>query len=140
MSDDQLRRFLRARGVADHVVEGGLHGLVGAWERVVAAVETGYPLGMEDYLNDLDVRQIIEVVVSAMPTSDGSLLDRLRAADARMRAATVPALRCVWGDSASSLTERRNWWYFVIPRHPGEELAAGLARDGFGGSVSKPSP
>ena len=140
MSDDQIRRFLRGRGVADHVVDAGLDGLVGAWERVVATVEGGYPLGIDDYLNDLDIRQIIEVVVSTMPTSDGPLIDRLRAADARMRAATVPAPRCVWGDPAASLSDRRNWWYFVIPPNPGEELADGLARQGFSGPPSGKSP
>ena len=137
MTDDLIRRFLRARGVAAHVVEAGLDGLVTSWERLGAQVEAGYPLTIDDYLNDLDVRQIIEVVLSTMPTSDGRLLDRLRAADNRMRAATVPAGRCVWGDGDSpSLTERRNWWYFLIPRNPGQHLAADLARAEFGGVSS----
>ena len=134
MSDDPIRRFLRARGVADHVVEGGIEGLMAAWEQTAAAIEAGYSLTLDDYLNDLDARQILEVVLSAMPDPDGPLLDRLRAADARVRAATVPARQCVWGDGGSrGWTERRNWWYFVIPRAPGEDLADDLARERFGG-------
>ncbi len=137
MTDDPIRRFLRARGVAEHVVEAGIEGLVTSWERIGAQVEAGYPLTIDDYLNDLDVRQIIEVVLSAMPTSDGPLLDRLRAADNRVRAATVPAGRCVWGDGHTpSLTERRNWWYFLVPRSPGQELSEDLAREGFGAGSS----
>ena len=85
-------------------------------------------LPVHDYLNDLDPRQIIDVVLSAIPGPDGPLLGRLRAADERMRHATVPAGRCVWDDSSrEQLMERRNWWYFLVPSNPGPELAADLA-------------
>lgn len=132
MSDDAIRRMLRARGVADHVVQGGLEGLVAAWEHTAAAIEQGYALTLDDYLNELDARQILEVVLRASPEPDGPLLDRMRAADARVRAATVPSTRCVWGGGGvPGWTERRNWWYFVIPRHPGADLADDLARGGF---------
>lgn len=132
MSDDPIRRFLRARGVADHVVEGGLEGLVTAWERVAEQIERGYDLTLDDYLNDLDTRQILEVVLAAMPEPDGPLLDRMRAADGRVRAATVPTRQCVWGDGAApGWSSRRNWWYFVVPAHPGEDLADEIAREGF---------
>jgi len=134
MSDDPIRRFLSARGVADHVVEEGIEGLMAAWEHTAAAIEDGYSLTLDDYLNDLDARQCLEIVLSTMPDPDGPLLDRLRAADARVRAATVPARQCVWGAGGSrGWTERRNWWYFVIPRAPGGDLADDLAREGFAG-------
>ena len=42
MTDDPIRRFLRARGVADHVVDGGLDGLVADWEHTAERVERGY--------------------------------------------------------------------------------------------------
>jgi hypothetical protein len=134
MNDDPIRRFLRARGVADHVVEGGLDGLVTSWEQVAAHIEQGYDLTLDDYLNDLDTRQILEVVLAAMPEPDGPLLDRMRAADDRVRAATVPVRQCVWGEGASpGWSSRRNWWYFVIPVRPGEELADDIAQKGFSG-------
>jgi hypothetical protein len=135
MTDDPIRRLLRARGVADHVVAGGLDGLVADWEHTAERVERGYALGLDDYLNDLDARQIIEVVLSAMPEPDGPLLDRLRAADDRMRGATVPTSRCVWGDPQppDRATDRRNWWYFLVPRNPGPELARELTDAGFAG-------
>ena len=130
--DDQIRRFLRARGVAEHVAAGGLDGLLAAWEATVGQVEDGYDLTLDDYLNDLDARQIIEVVLSAIPEPDGPLLDRLREADGRMRAATVPAGGCVWADGAQDdWHERRNWWYFVVPRNPGPDLKDDLDRGGF---------
>lgn len=135
MTGDPIRRYLRARGVADHVVDGGLDGLVGDWERTAEQVERGYAFGLDDYLNDLDARQIIEVVLSAMPEPDGPLLARLRAADERMRGATVPSGRCVWSDpqARDRASERRNWWYFLVPRNPGPELARELQDAGFAG-------
>lgn len=133
MTDDPVRRFLRARGVADHVVEGGLEGLVASWEAIAAQVEAGYPLTLDDYLNDLDVRQIIEVVLRSMPEPDGPLVNRLRHADARMLSGTVPASRCVWGEGG--WTRRRNWWYYIVPRSPGPDLKADLAREGLTGEA-----
>ena len=59
---DAVRRFLRARGSPAHVVEEGLEGLVRGWEETVERVAAGYPLDtIEDYLNDLDGRQLLEI-------------------------------------------------------------------------------
>lgn len=133
MSDDPIRRFLRIRGVPDHVVDGGLDGLITAWETTAAAIAAGYDLSLDDYLNDLDTRQILEGVLASIPEPDGPLIARLRAADGRVRAATTPGRGCLWGAGASpGWTERRNWWYFVLPRNRGDELAEDLARAGFG--------
>ena len=135
MNDDSITRFLRARGVADDVAAGGIDGLVAAWEDVADQIERGYDLTLDDYLNDLDVRQLIEVVLAAIPVASGTLVDRLRTADRRVRAATRSVRRCVWTDGADSAwTPRRNWWYFVVPTDPGPELAADLASAGLGGS------
>jgi hypothetical protein len=135
MSNDPITRFLRARGVAEHLVDGGLEGLVSAWEQTAAAIEEGYGLTLDDYLNDLDVREILGDALATMPEPDGPLLDRLRAADDRVRAATVVGVRCLWGDenrATHGWTARENWWYFAIPAAPGEELAEDLTRNGFG--------
>jgi hypothetical protein len=58
--DDSVREFLSDRGCPDEVVTAGLDGLVSEWERAVVQVESGYPLGLDDYLNDLDGRQLLE--------------------------------------------------------------------------------
>ena len=42
-----------------------------------------------------------------------------------MRALVVPARDCLWGAAAAAengWTRERNWWYFVRPRSPGEDL------------------
>ena len=130
MTRERVRDLLRRRGSPPHVVEGGLPGLLRAWERVVASVERGYPLTLDDYLNDVDGRQILADVLSALPqAATPAQRERLAKADARLRAASRPG-PCLWGEAnaqARGWTPRTHWWYFRHPAKPGEQLAADLA-------------
>jgi hypothetical protein len=130
MTREKVRDFLRHRGSAAHVVEGGVAGLLKGWERAVASVDRGYRLTLDDYLNDLDGRQILAEIVSALPGAmTTSQAERLATADARLRAATRPG-PCLWGEAnarAQGWTPRSSWWYFRHPRRPGAELAADIA-------------
>lgn len=125
---DRVRRFLERRGSPRHVVEGGLEGLLAGWEATVAAVADGYRLDtLDDYLNDLDGRQILDEALAIAPRAEGVRLQgRLDAADARFRALVIPAAHCLWGDRAA--TEHgwradRNWWYWSRPRRAGAALS-----------------
>lgn len=134
MTTDPLRRFLRRRGCPGPVVEDGLDGLLEQWERTTLEVEGGYDFGLDDYLNDMDARQLIEETFAAAPRAwSPSFLRRLRVADTRARAATI-ATRCLWGDEVAThrgWTPERHWWYFALPAEPGEDLTAELEERGF---------
>lgn len=135
MTDDPITTFLRARGVAEHLVAGGVDGLVAEWERIAATIAHGYELTLDDYLNDMDVREILGDVLASMPEPDGPLIDRLRDADELVRRATVVGTPCLWGEQnrvRHGWTARENWWYFAVPTAPGEDLAADLTDNGFG--------
>jgi hypothetical protein len=123
---DPVGEFLRKRGCPEHVVRGGLRGLTESWEEVVRSVEEGYSLGLDDYLNDMDGRQLIEEVLHIAPVGDKNIfLKRIRQADAKMQWLVKPAGRCLWGDETArqeGWTAKKNWWYFSIPTHPGEEF------------------
>lgn len=136
-----VRAFLRARGCPPGVVAGGLEGLIAEWERVAESVEQGYPLDtLDDYLNDMDGRELIEEALAAVPGARGGSLDaadaraasldvRLAAADARIRSALVPALACLWGEAIAARhrwSAAREWWYFMKPARPGPGLGAEL--------------
>ena len=117
---DPVRGYLARRGAAAHVVAGGLAGLLAGWERFCGEVERGSELSLDDYLNDLDQRQLS---ADAWPHATRSEQARerpgLRAADARFRAATVPREGCVWGPEVArkhGLTRARAWWTYVVPR------------------------
>jgi hypothetical protein len=127
---DAVRRFLSERGCTDDVVEGGLEGLVSGWEHTVGQVGSGYPLGLDDYLNDLDGRQLLEEALALAPWSaNPALMKRLSEVDARMKALVVPAPACLWGEAvaeAEGWSAEHEWWYFSLPRSPGPVLREDL--------------
>jgi len=123
-----LGEYLRGEGAPDHVVQGGLGVLLEGWERTVAAVEQGYERGYEEYLNDLDGRQLLaQALARVTPAQAASAVERLGLLDGRMRAATTPVARCLWGAIVAEeegWTAEANWWYFARPLNgPAEFLA-----------------
>jgi hypothetical protein len=127
---DPVRDLLRARGCADYAVDGGLDGLLEVWERVVVAIEGGYALGLDDYLNDLDVRELVAAVLPLLAERDRPrTLRRLNALDQRLRAATEPTTACLWGERvarSNGWSADAHWWYYARPRRPGPALRADL--------------
>jgi len=128
---DPIRDYLRQRGAPYHVISNGLRGLVENWERVVALVEQGYPLGLDDYLNDMDGRQLLENALEVAPVElREAFLERIRRADERIRQQLVPAGRCLWGQIVADeegWRDYREWWYFHRPKQAGPQLTAELA-------------
>ena len=133
-ANDPVRAWLAARGCGEHVVAGGLEGLVDTWGRVVGEVARGYPLTLDDYLNDLDARDLLDRAIAlASDVQRDGLAERLAAIDQRFRALTKPSA-CLWGEEVAAdeaWTAEREWWYFAKPKHPGPDLAEDLARAGL---------
>jgi len=130
---DRIRAYLKKRGCPGHVVEGGLERLVAQWEEATASVAGGYGLGLEDYLNDMDGRQLIADVIDLAPASvRKNLTSRVAKADTRIKVVLKPAEACLWGPAEAKTrgwTARSNWWYFRIPENPGPDLAEDLTTD-----------
>jgi hypothetical protein len=129
-SEDPVGRLLRSRGCPDRVIAAGLEGLVAAWEQFASAIGRGYGLGLHDYLNDLDGRQLIEEVLAVVPAGiSPELHERLHHADARFQRHTIHTKRCLWGprlEAQQVWTPEGNWWYYRRPEHPGPDLAGDL--------------
>ncbi len=125
---DPVREYLQEKGCGAQVVSGGLTGLVTAWELVVAAVAQGYSLGLDDYLNDLDARQLLAEAWEIAPVNEQQhYASRVAAADAQMQSLLQPADECLWGDEVAEeegWTRAEQWWYFGFPRNAGEDLRA----------------
>ena len=140
---DPVRALLRARGCPDWLVAGGLQALVERWAGSVRSVEVGYAFTLDDYLNDLDLRLLLQLALEAAEGSEASgeparepagepmgsgALAEVRAAvsalDERLRAATVPS-RCLWGSDVEweeRHSPEREWWYYRRPAKLTEEL------------------
>ena len=93
---------------------------VAAWEKIVAALERGWRFDLDDWLNDMDLRQMIEDSLALYgPDERGALDIRLAKADADFRLNTVEAGKCLWGKKAAKREKwsaTTNWWYFRKPR------------------------
>jgi hypothetical protein len=124
--DDPVREFLRRSGAPYSVVARGLRGLVENWERVVRQVEEGYDLPLDDYLNDMDGRQLLANALDLAPEEvRKAFLSRVHDADMRIRLNLIPAGRCLWGGIVAEeegWREDSHWWYFERPRNPGPRL------------------
>src|SRR5713226_4749345 len=88
MSDAEIQGYLSDNGYPEHVVRGGRAGLVRRWREFVEQVEKGYPLGLEDYRNDLDIRAIIE--------REQAEDEEIRALDARLKRMLTATKERVW--------------------------------------------
>src|ERR1051326_2850141 len=89
MTDEDVNERWRSRGVAAHLLDIGRNGLVDRWRAFVQEVETGYRLGLDDYCNDLDLREVIE----AVGLGDDP---EIRDLDARLAAQLQDTERRVW--------------------------------------------
>lgn len=127
---DAVQTYLAQRGCPDFVVEGGLKGLVASWEAFAAGLANGYEHGLDEYLNDLDVRQILaDAWPKASPQQRGALAARLETADRRVRSATTIGEACLWGAKVAKRNRydaTTNWWYYAVPKKGSAELRADL--------------
>ena len=120
---DAIRRHLEQREVGRHVIEGGLDYLVSSWETTASRTEVGDERWVsEEWLNDLDTREILQDLLDHVPESR-TALDAVQRADESFAASTTPTEECQWGDDNAARegwTRDKNWWYWREPRTPYE--------------------
>jgi hypothetical protein len=136
MEHDPIREYLQGRGCAAEVVERGLDGLIAEWELIASDLaEQGCVLGMDDYLNDLDGRDILEGALQALdPAARAAARPRVEVADLKVIGATVPCADCLWGEELAEShgwQPGKQWWYFRVPREHSLEFAGDLEAAGI---------
>lgn len=119
MNGDDITNYLRENGYPEHVVRGGKEGLLRRWREFVEQVERGYPLGLEDYRNDLDIRGILRLAGADSEPEVVSLDKRLK------RLLTATSTR-VWESAPDD-----PFWDFGYPVNAGAELLEGLREEGI---------
>ena len=107
--------------------------LLTEWESFAASLAQGYDLGLDDYLNDVDARQMLDTIVNTEKLAeDGAFRSRLAAADAQVRDATTASKYCIWGavnESDNGWTRDSNWRYYAVPKVRSEEFDEDLGGD-----------
>ncbi len=104
-----LHEYLRENGYPEHVVREGRAGLLRKWREFVEQVERGYPLGLDDYRNDLDVRAILRLA----DAEDGEVL----ALDERLKKHLTATGKRVWESAPGD-----PFWDFGYPENAGPSL------------------
>jgi hypothetical protein len=133
-TDDSVHAYLVSRGCAPHIVRRGLEGLLHQWSATVRGVEHGNDMTLDEWLNDVDQRDILAgALASADPVSRRAASARLDDADERFLLVTVTC-PCVWGDEVENTNGWRpewQWWYFRRPALPGPILKEDLLANGL---------
>lgn len=122
MTDPEIQNYLRDNGYPEHIVRDGRAGLLRQWREFVGQVEKGYPLGLEDYRNDLDVRAILELAVAGI---DAASAAELQALDERVKKMLIATNVRVWESAPSP------FWDFGYPRNAGPDLVEDLRTEGL---------
>ena len=122
MTDPEIQNYLRDNGYPEHVVRDGRAGLLRRWREFVGQVEKGYPLGLEDYRNDLDVRAILELAGAGSGDASAAEIQEL---DERLKNMLVATSVRVWESAPSP------FWDFGYPRNAGPELTEDLRAEGL---------
>ncbi|MEO6864220.1 MAG: hypothetical protein ABI229_02095 [Gemmatimonadaceae bacterium] len=133
-ASDPVAQYFAERGVPDEVRRTGLAGIIAKWT-AIAGTAARYDLTLDDWLNDVDLRDIIAGAVTAAPESErNTIREALDRADTLFRAATVATKRSMSGDAVASADNHdphHQWWYFRRPANPGETMREDLAEAGI---------
>lgn len=133
-ASDPVAQYFAERGVPNDVRGKGLAGIIAKWT-AIAGTAASYDLTLDDWLNDVDLRDIIAGAFAAAPESErNSIREALDRADTLFQAATVETKRSMWGDAVASADNHdphHQWWYFRRPAHPGETMRQDLADAGI---------
>jgi len=105
--------------------------MVDQWAAFVAGLAEPYIFDLDNWLNDVDLRQLIHEAIPMFGADEvGEATRNLDEADAAFLLATHEVRTCLWGSKTARRehwTATRNWWYFRAPRHSNAELDAEIA-------------
>jgi hypothetical protein len=132
-SRDPIAEYLEKRGVSAGVRKKGLRGLVADWIGIARSA-AHYNLTLDDWVNDLDLRDIIAGALAFAPQNERHALhEALERADDEFRAGTLAFEQSAAHGSrsrAQAYDPSRQWWYFRYPAHPGDSMRADLKAAG----------
>lgn len=131
---DRVRQYLRRRGCSVTIVKGGLSGLIEHWDGVVEAIAEGYDLTLDDYLNDMDLRDILEGALEFASTDENEkAAPKVTKLDTKFKSLTVDCPP-VWGEDVAKengYDSEIQWWFFRRPRTPGPDFELELQEAGL---------
>jgi len=105
------------RGKSDLVQKDGLNYLIPEWKRFVTDYSGKEDL-MDEWLNSLDGRMIIDQILALLPTSERKWVEeQLSPIDNLFRSMSFETNECVWGASnekSNGYNRASHWYYYRI--------------------------
>jgi hypothetical protein len=103
--------------------------MLAEWEKTVEETEMGYPYGLDDFTNDLTVREQLQRVLDAAPDE---ALPRIRSIlvglDHRFRLATVELRHPIFAADIALAEPEKHFYYFRVPHTASDEIIEDLTR------------
>jgi hypothetical protein len=115
-------------------VKGGLEGLVDHWDSMVDAIREGYDLTMSDYVNDIDLRDVLHGALDLASGPERQEAEpRVEQLDRAFRDLTVDCGPVCGEETATEngLDQATQWWYYRRPRRPGPDFEEELRQAGL---------
>lgn len=101
---------------------------------MVAAVEEGYNLTFDDYLNDMDLRDTLAGALEVAGPDDRAAADkRLAKLDEQFLGLTIECAP-VWGEKnarENGHDPTEQWWFFRRPKNPAPDFEEELREAGL---------
>ena len=108
-----------------------LEQMVARWKQVAQHAAT-YDLTLDDWLNDLDLRDLIDRNMSNQVGPVARVMVDLDSADRAFRESTAESRDSLWGTSAGAKHDHeRQWWYFRYPKFPRGTMRSDLEHAGI---------
>lgn len=106
--------------------------LLDRWQRTINECEGRYAAGLDDFTNDLTLRELLQNIFDS---DTEQLLTGARAMvaelDKEFRAVTVELREAIFDAAHATKDPDRLFFYFRVPREPGEQLVGDLIRMRF---------
>lgn len=116
-----VREYCIQRGFAERICNEGLDYLVETWKRTVDEVLEGYRGLFDEFLNDMDGRQIISELMQLGSEEEGTrVLEPLASLDQSFFKVTQAIDVCIWGENQAAkhgYDPQQNWWYYRVPEN-----------------------
>lgn len=111
---------------------GEYRAMIDQWASFVAGLAEPYIFDLDNWLNDIDLRQLIQEAAPMFGVDElADAARRLDEADRDFLRATHEVDRCLWGSKTARRehwTATRNWWYFRAPVRSNSDLDEEVAR------------
>ena len=106
--------------------------LIDGFAQAIEQFKSGYPLGLDDYTNELTAREIIQEIIDEAPEEVFPRLQRqLDELDEEFRQATVKLAEPVFATDEAARDPEKFFYYWRVPRNPGREMLEDLVRSKY---------